>query len=312
LATADKGREFLDRARLHVIQGDAIDWSKYMESDERSRIVPAEALLQRGKERLCLEPGHEPGLTFPWGKAQGKVLVRPGKLCVWTGWTHHGKTAMLKQLNLHAIKQGEKCLVCSMEEEIVDVWADMAVMGCATETPRPTELEKFADFIFGKLWLYDQQGSVSARRIQAVIRYAAKELGITQAVVDSLMMLQVDREDYDAQKRFMAELKATAKDTGVTIHLVAHMRKREGKGGDDSIGSVHDIGGAHDIGSIADYIFIVWRDKRKDRPAHDPSAILRVDKQRGRMNWTGNLGLNFHQSSRQFVEEHYAMRFWDE
>lgn len=311
MASVANGVAFLDRVRGQVIDGDAIDWNSYLQPDERSRIVAAETLLQKGKDRLCLEPSLEPGLTLPWGKSEGKVLIRPGKLCVWSGWTHHGKTAALKQINLHAIRSGEKCLVASMEEEVVDVWADMAVMGCAKETPSPRELERFADFIMGKLWLYDQQGSVSARRIQAVIRYAAKELGVTQAVVDSLMMLQVDRDDYDAQKRFMTELKATAKDTGVTIHLVAHMRKRDGKGGDDSIGTVHDIAGGHDIGSIADYIFIVWRDKRKDRPAHEPSAILRVDKQRGRINWTGNFGLNFHQSSRQFVEEHYPMSFYD-
>lgn len=310
MANVAKGVAFLDAYRSQVIDGDAIDWSKYMEPGESSRVVPAETLADRGKERLLLAPEHEDGLALPWSKTEGKVLIRPGKLAVWAGWTHHGKTQMLKQMMAHAIAAGEKPLIASMEEEIVDVWADMAVLACGTETPAPSDLDRFVEFVRGRLWLYDQNGQVSGRRIQAVIRYAAKELGVTQAVVDSLMMLQVDRDDYEAQARFVGELKTTAKDTGVTIHLVAHMRKRDGKGGDDAPGNVHDIAGGHEIASKADYVFLPWRDKSKDRPMEKPACILRVEKQRGRINWTGNIGLNFHQSSRQFVEEHYAMRFW--
>lgn len=311
MVNAAKGVAYLDALRGQVINGDAIDWDRYMQPGEASRIIPAETLAQRGKERLCLQPEAEPGLPLPWDKTNAKVLIRPGKLAIWAGWTHHGKTQMLKQVMLHSIRCGERPLIASMEEEVVDVWADMGVIGCATETPSPTQLDRYTDFIRGRMWLYDQQGQVDGRRIQAVIRYAAKELGITQAVVDSLMMLQVDRDDYEAQSRFVSELKATAKDTGVTVHLVAHMRKRDGKGGDDSVGTVHDIAGAHDIASKADYVFIVYRDKRSPRPIDAPSSILRVDKQRGRMNWTGNIGLNFHQTARQFVEESYPMRFWE-
>ena len=43
-----------------------------------------------------------------------------------------------------------------------------------------------------------------------------------------------------------------------------------------------------------------------------PAAILKVEKQRGRINWLGTVNLNFHQRSRQFVEDVHAMRFWDE
>lgn len=312
MANADRGREFLDRSRLQVIQGDAIDWSKYMHPGDAARVVPAESLLERGKARLLTSPEMEEGLSFPWNKTNGRVLIRPGKLAIWAGWTHHGKTQMLKQMMLHAMRSGERVLIASMEEELVEVWTDLAVVACGTEDPSPSDLDKFADFIRGRLWLYDQQGSVDARRIQAVVRYAAKELGVTQAVIDSLMMLQVDRDDYDAQRKFLSELHSTAKDTQCTTHLVCHMRKRDGKGGDENPGTVHDISGAHDIGSIADYVFLVWRNKKKDRKAEEPSAVLEVDKQRGRINWRGSIALNFHQSSRQFVEEHYAMRFLDD
>jgi twinkle protein len=311
VANAAKGVAYLDAMRAQVIDGDAIDWSRYMEAGDKSRIIPAESLAAKGRERLLLGAQQESGLTLPWSKTEGKVLIRPGKLCVWAGWTHHGKTAMVKQLMLHAIKNGEKPLIASMEEEVVDVWVDMATMACGKDEPSPRELDRYVPFVSGNLWLYDQQGQVSARKIQAVIRYAAQELKITHAVVDSLMMLAVDRDDYEAQARFVGELKATAKDTGVTVHLVAHMRKRDGKGGDENPGSIQDIAGGHEIASKADYVFLPWRDKK---PNANPACILKVEKNRGRgrLNWLGSVTLQYHQTSRQFVEDVYPMKFWQE
>lgn len=311
MANSERGATFLDQsARKHmaVINGDQIDWEKYMRPEDKSRVVPAEALAERGKARLALGAAAEPGLTLPWEKTHGKVLIRPGKLVVWAGWTHHGKTQMVKQVMLHAIKHSEKPLIASMEEDITDVWCDLATMACGQE-PRLPLIDRFVDFVRGNLWLYDQQGMVSPQKIQAVIRYAAAELKITQVVIDSLMMLEVSKDDYEAQARFVGELKTTAKDTGVTVHLVAHMRKRDGKGGDESPGTIHDIAGGHEIGSKADYSFIVWRDKK---PNANPACILKVEKQRGRISWLGNVGLNFNDGHRQFVEDVYPMRFWDE
>lgn len=312
MANAERGAAYLDslaKKSISIIDGESIDWERYLKPDETARIIPAEALAERGKRSLALGPSAEEGLTLPWPKTDGKVLIRPGKLVVWAGWTHHGKTQMAKQLMLHAIGKDEKALVASMEEEVLDVWKDMAVMACASHEPRLPDIDRYIDFVRGNLWLYDQQGMVDARKIQAVIRYAAKELKITQAVIDSLMMLAVDRDDYEAQARFVGELKTTAKDTGVTIHLVAHMRKRDGKTGDDTPGTVHDIAGGHEIGSKADYVFIVWRDKK---PGASPNCHLKIDKQRGRINWLGTVTLNFHQAARQFVEDAHPMRFWSD
>lgn len=306
----ERGAHYLDSLASRaaaVISGETIDWEKYLNPEEKALIIPAETLAERGMKALALGPAAEDGLTLPWPKTEGRVLLRPGKLAVWAGWTHHGKTQIVKQLMLHGIKHGEKVLVASMEEEVLDVWKDMAVMACGSQEPSLPSVKRYIEFVNGKLWLYDQQGMVDARKIQAVVRFAAKELGVTHAVIDSLMMLAVDRDDYEAQAKFVGELKTTAKDTGVTIHLVAHMRKRDGKTGDDAPGTIHDISGGHEIGSKSDYVFIVWRDKK-----NKPDCHLKVDKQRGRINWLGTVTLNFHQGSRQFVEDVHPMRFWDD
>jgi twinkle protein len=309
LAIGDRALAAIDSFRQAggVIKGESIDWQRYMKSDDKSRVVPAESLAEKAKERLMLGAAQESGLTLPWPKTHGRVLLRPGKVAVWAGWTHHGKTQMVKQVMLHGVSNSERVLIASMEEEVTDVYCDMAVMACGSQEPRQKDLTKFTEFVTGKLWLYDQQGQIDPMRMNAVIRYAAAELKITQVVIDSLMMLQMPRDDYDAQSRFVSQLHSTAKDTGVTVHLVAHMRKRDGKGGDESVGTIHDISGGHEIGSMVDYVLLPWRDKKKDAR---PNCQLKIEKQRGRINWLGTIDLNFHQTSRQFVEDVMPMRFW--
>lgn len=301
-------------SRLHeqTVSESAVDWRQWLKPSDISRVVAAESLAEECKNNILLGREAESGLTLPWEKAQGKVLIRPGKLAIWTGFSHHGKSALLKQLMLHAIFRGEKVLIASMEEEIGEVWQDLARLYSGVADPSPRVIDAFVEFIRGKLWLYDQQGVVDAERMIGVLRYSASELETTHAVIDSLMMLAVSRDDYDAQSRFVGELKAAAKDTGQTVHLVAHMRKRDGKTGDESLGSVHDISGGHEIASKADYVFNVWRNKKCENKL-DASCLLGVDKQRGNTNWLGKIQLHFHAESRQFLENpRYIIKFFDE
>jgi twinkle protein len=309
LASAERGIAFLDARKPQVISGDQINWERYLTPGDKSRVVPAEALVEKGRAEILLGAQARKGLTLPWEKTHCKVLMTPGSLIVWAGWSRHGKSMMLKQVMLHAIAQSEKPLIASMEETILRVWKDMARQACRTDEPSPKELDRYAAFVNGKLWFYDQQGTVDPRKIQAVIRYAATELKVTQVVVDSLMMLAVSRDDYEAQHKFVSELKTTAKDTNTTVHLVCHMRKREGKGGEETPGTLHDISGGHEIGSIADTVIIPWRDIKGQA---NPPCVIRIDKQRGDIDWLGTIGLNFHERSRQFVEDVHPQRFWDE
>lgn len=316
MPNAERGAEVLDMKRagrsLQSIADEDIDFRAYAEREERARVIPAESLAEEGKRRMLLGRDAAVGLTLPWAKAAGKVRIAPGKVVVWAGWQHHGKSAATKQVMLHAITEGEKVCIASMEEEMHDVWEDMGYMACGGDSPTLREIKRWVEFQTGKLWFYDQQGTVSAAKICAVVRYCAEELNITQFVIDSLMMLEVDREDYSAQSRFMGHLKALAKDTGTTIHLVAHMRKRDGGSGEERPGNVHDIAGGHEIGSKADTVIIVWRDKRpqEKRQPNDSDCVLLVKKQRGRVNWIGSMGLNYHPSSRQYIEGNSPMSFW--
>lgn len=306
----NRGASYLDSRAAKIITDESVDFGRYLNPEEQARIIPAEALIERGKRNLLLGPDVEEGLFLPWEKTHSKVKIRRGKLALWVGWSHHGKSQILKQLMLHAIATGERVCIASMEEEVLTVWEDMGKMACGSDRPSKKDVDRWCEFSTKGLWLYDQQGDVKAEKILAVMNYCARELGVTQFVVDSLMMLAVPRDDYEAQSTFVGRLKTMAKDTGCTAHLVAHMRKNDSKTGEDRPGSVHDISGGHEISSKADYVFNVWRNKN-DIPEL-PKALLKVDKQRGRMNWLGKIGLDFHNDSRQYVDGKSPIRFWNE
>lgn len=298
-----------------MITSDQIPWERYLKPADKERVIPAEALAERAKREILFGSSKEPGFQLPWEKTHGKVFVNKGSVVLWAGWSRHGKTRMLKQVMLHSIANGEKPLIASMEEEVHGVFKDMARMACLNIDPAPREIDRFIDFVRGNLWLYDQQGLVQPHKLMAVIRYAAAELKVTQVMIDSLMMLGIPRDDFDAQARFVSELHTFAMNNGVTIHLVAHMRKRDGKDGEKCPGSLHDVSGGHEIGGMVDSVFIVWRDLVERQPgdkAPEYPVALKVDKQRGTLDWMGTIGLRFHQTSRQFVEDINPRKFWSD
>lgn len=294
----------IDRANaaMNTIPPD-IDFTKYLSREEKARVVSAEQIAEEGKRQMLLGTEAQQGLLLPWDKCSGKVLIRPGKLAVWCGWSFHGKSQLLKHLMTHAISVSEKVCIASMEEELLAIWKTMARIACGVASPGAKSIDNWSAMAGKSLWFYDQQGSIKAEKIRAVIRYAAEELKVTQFVIDSLMMLSVSRDDYDAQSVFVGELKTLAADTGCTIHLVAHMRKGSGKGGEDAPGTPHDISGGHEVASKADYVFNVWRDKNGTSTT-GYSTILKVEKQRGDIDHIGSFGLNFDKASGQYIESH--------
>lgn len=297
----------VERAQAALV-GD-IDLKKYMHPQERNRVIPAESLAEECRREILVGVAHEPGLLLPWEKSRQVVKITPGILVVWAGWSRHGKSQMLKQVMLHAMSEGERVCIASMEETIRFIWKEMGKVACGTRTPTPNDVDDWIAFQSGKLWFYDRQGQVDPGKIEAVIRYCATELGVTQFVVDSLMMMAIRRDDYDAQAAFATRLKALAEETSCTIHLVVHMRKRDGKTGEDTPGTMHDISGGHELSSAADTVFNVWRNINRAVPGN-PDCVLTVEKQRGEVNWLGKLSLIYHETSRQYVEGNQPMRFW--
>lgn len=301
-----------------IITEDEIDFERYeKETDHKQKVKPASLWVEELIARIK-SPVVHPRAVMPWRKTHGQIQFRPGEVTIWGGANGQGKSLVTGQIALSLCSQAEKVCIASFEmkpmktlERMGRQWSGEnpdhpAFRGHAEATARMIDLyEQFRDWTTGKLWLYDQQGTVTAAQVCAVVRYCAKEKGITHFFVDSLMKCVADEDDYNGQKRLVDELTAIARDYSIHIHLVHHIRK---PANEDHKPTKYDYKGSGAITDQVDNVISVWRNKVKEKAREDgktvsdgePDALLICDKQR-HGEWEGKIGLWFHKDSMQYV-----------
>ena len=301
-----------------MIFPDEIDFAQYeRETDVQAKVKPASLWVQELMDRIR-NPVRQPRAVMPWRKTHAMVAFRPGEVTVWGGANGNGKSLVTGQVALSLIAQDHKVCIASFEMKPSKTLERMGrqFSGFNPEDPSFAGSEEavesllkvyqeFKEWTDGRLWLYDQQGTVTVPQIVAVVRYCAKEKGITHFFIDSLMKCVAGEDDYNGQKRFVDELTAIARDHQIHIHLVHHIRKpadeshKPGK---------YDYKGTGAITDQVDNVISVWRNKPKEKkrdegkPVEDkePDALLICDKQRNG-EWEGSIGLWFHRESMQYV-----------
>jgi twinkle protein len=301
-----------------MIVFDDIDFSEYeKETDASQKVKPASMWVHELIERIK-SPVKQKRAVMPWRKTHAQIQFRPGEVTVWGGANGQGKSLVTGQVGLSLCSQGEKVCIASFEmkpiktlERMGRQWSafnvnDPAFYGSDAAMAQFVDLYgQFSDWTDGKLWLYDQQGTVTAKQVCAVVRYCAKEKGITHFFVDSLMKCVAAEDDYTGQKMFIDELTAIARDHQMHIHVVHHIKKPS----DESHKPTkYDFKGTGAITDQVDNVIAVWRNKAKEKKREagamvseaEPDALLICDKQRNG-EWEGQIGLWFDKTSMQYV-----------
>ena len=301
-----------------MIYADEIDFNFYMqETDAQAKVKPAGMWIQELIDRIKT-PVKQPRALMPWRKTHAMVQFRPGEVTVWGGANGNGKSLVTGQIALSLIAQDHKVCIASFEMKPSKTLERMGrqYSGFNPDDPAFAGSEEaieqllsvygeFKEWTDGRLWLYDQQGTVTAKQVAAVVRYCAKEKGITHFFVDSLMKCVASEDDYNGQKMFVDELTAIARDHGIHIHLVHHIRK---PADENHKPSKYDYKGTGAITDQVDNVISVWRNKAKEKKRDEgkaidqmePDALLICDKQRNG-EWEGSIGLWFDKPSMQYV-----------
>lgn len=276
--------------------------------EEAAKIIPASAFCQNLIDRFygaddLFQSTHK----MPWSKTHGKINFRPSEVSIWAGYNGSGKSNLLGQICLGIMSQGGKVCIASMEMKPAATLGRMVRQSSGYSEPSIQYIRDFSSWTNGKLWIYDQQGTVTHPRILSVCRYAADKLKIQHIVIDSLMKCGINTDDYNLQKTFLDQLCACAKDLNTHIHLVAHARK-----GDSEQKTIDkmSVKGASEITDMADNVFTLWRNKRKEdesvKPDPDnkiismPDVLLTCEKQR-HGEWEGKINLWYDKESMQYV-----------
>lgn len=290
---------------------DTLDLSAYLEPEQSHQIRPAHDFTEPALDILTGRATVK-GLPLPWAKAADLFAFRPAEVTVWTGYKAHGKSMMLSQVCLHALYQGERILVISPEFRPAGILARKIRQAACTAAPAESYARRFLRWAGdGRLYLFDNQGSLTPETVTSVIRYAIDRHQVTHVVVDSLMKAGIPPDDFARQKKFVDDLQTIAHQAGIHLHLVAHARKSEN---DDKPARLHDVKGTSELCDMAENVLSVWKNKRKleaqsrgDKSKDaDPDALLIVDSQRNGEGWTGAIQLWFHQASFQFLGDRFA------
>lgn len=233
-------------------------------------------------------------LTLPWADVQQSVRFMPGKVTLWSGPSFAGKTSFLRQMMLHAITTNMRALVISLEEEPDEVWREFTCMAAGTRNPTKHQRAWARDVFQDKLWVFDAQEMIEPTLLMGIVRFAVEKFGFSHIVIDSLMRLGLRMDDYDGQREMGNTLGRLAKTSKAHIHLVAHPRKTANS---REAMDLYDIRGAQDLIAQADLVLTIER-KHKDPKC---SNLLTVWKQRGDVNWIGEIPLHYCRNSRQML-----------
>ena len=284
---------------------DDFDWREYDELPERSKVIRPGSLADAVIDSFY-GPDKGRGAFLPWEKARDKFRLRSGEVTVWAGVNGHRKSMLTTQIALGLMRQREQVLIASFEMRPKDTMERMCRQAAMTAEPSEAyirALHTWADA--DRLWLYDHFGTCDAGKAIAVANYASRDLDVRHIVVDSLMKVIRDTDDYSGQKAFVGALCALALAHGVHVHLVAHLRKGERE---TDAPDKFDIKGASEIADQVDNVVLVQKNLRKARAMErgdpddgSPDQFVEIAKQRHGA-YEGRLGLWFDDQSLSFSE----------
>lgn len=257
--------------------------------------------------------GEGPGLELPW---KMPFKLRRGELSVWSGYSKHGKTVCQTFVMVALASRGEKVCIASLEmppratlKNIMRMSLGRSkpvklsapdVFGRTAESPDEDLFNRAMRWMDSRFFVYGKTGQASVADVLEVFRFAAKRYGVTQFVLDSLMMLDAAEDDLEQIKGLMQQLKGFAAEYDVHVHLVAHAKKSDSikRPEDRYPPRKHDIFGSVSITNICDNVITVWRNISKDakladaeakkKPLedisaieHEPDAMILIQAQRG-------------------------------
>lgn len=250
--------------------------------------------------------------TSPLDREGERLRLYPCGVTIWSGFPGAGKTTLLRQLACHLLQRGQGVFFASLEEHPKHLLIRLAATAAGTSKPNFHQVQWFIDEFGPRLRIWAKVGLAKHRSILAVMRKLAAD-GVTHSIIDSLMKLDISSQDFEGQRVFANLLSATAQQTRMHIHLVAHPKKPPQADQDPDI---NDVGGAKEIGGIADNVLFVRRAKTDvDNPFAESSPIcVTVRKQRHGNGSLGDIKGWFHREKRQFQLDQFgaAIRYLPE
>lgn len=226
-----------------------------------------------------------------------------GEVSVVSGLRGAAKSTVLSQISLNAVNNGYNVVCYSGELTYKNFWKWLCMQAAGKhhvikqnkyedfwEIESKATSKRIAEWFDSKLWLYNNDYGNSFKTIKGELMQVLNNSQADLCILDNLMALDLsgyDNDKYEAQTKFIWELKNIAKLCNVHIIFVAHPRKAGG------FLRLDDISGTGNIGNIVDNAFIVHRTNedfkrlskqmfgyKDDHPVYSGTNVIEVCKNR--------------------------------
>lgn len=259
--------------------------------------------------------GEHQGYRTPYAKLGAKLLFRSAEMTLWCGASGSGKSQILSDCIVDWIKQGSRVCLCSLEMKPQQTLKRMVKQVVGADRPTEDAIQRALEWLDGGLLVYERLGKAGIAGLLEIFAFAQAKYGCDQLVIDSLMRLGIESDDYVGQEKAVFEMVDWTVAHRVHLHLVAHSRKSGGVGR-SGVPETEDVKGAMEIGANAFNILTIWRnrglekkiadaktDEDKAKLAEQAGVMLNVAKQRNG-DFEGVAGLWFDQANYRYRSSH--------
>jgi len=238
-------------------------------------------------------------IPYPWeGLNHITRGHRPYELVTITSGSGMGKSQFIREIEYDLLRRCEGNIgVLALEEDLART--TLGIMSVAANRPLHLEEDTPVDELrpfwettlgTGRYYLFDHWGSTSADNLLARVRYMAKALDCRYVVLDHLSIVVSSQESGDERKaidEIMTKLRTLVAETGISLFLVSHLRRSQGKAHEDGAQiSLGELRGSQAIAQLSDIVIGMERDQQNANENIRNTTTVRVLKNR----YTGETG----------------------
>ena len=219
--------------------------------------------------------------------------LRPAELVTFTAGSGLGKTQVMREVVHHIIKSTKDNIGLLMLEEtpvitskgLMSVEANQRLHLPDVHVSKE-EMKTYFDATVGtgRVFMFDHFGSNSIDNIVSRVRFLAKGLDCKYIVIDHISIIVSDQQHGDERRaldEIMTRLRTLVQETGVSMIVVSHLRRPDGKGHEEGAAtSLSQLRGSASIGQLSDMVIGLERDAQNDDPDIRNTTRIRVLKNR--------------------------------
>jgi twinkle protein len=215
--------------------------------------------------------------------------IRKSELVTLTAGSGIGKSAVVREIAYHLIEEGETVGMIMLEESVKTT--AYGLMGLALNKRLHLSREGVDDIELklafdntlgtGRVYLFDHFGSTQVDHLLSRVRHLARTFDCKTIFLDhlSIVVSSMDESGGDERKlidRTMTLLRTLVQETGISLFVVSHLRRPEGKGHEEGAHtSLSQLRGSHAIAQLSDMVIGLERNQQGENPNETVVRVLK-------------------------------------